>query len=104
MVVTSLRGRDFLRVRDCKVWGKDSKQASFARGLARKRPVGFEHYREFVETRPAETVANIAICLLHQTNYLLDRQLRRIEEDFVKQGGIRECMTKARLQHRSSRS
>ena len=57
-------------------------------------------YREFCETRPAEVVANIAICLVHQANYLLDRQIRRLEQDFIKEGGIRERMTQARLQYR----
>ena len=51
----------------------------------------------FVETRPPETVANIAICLIHQTNYLIDRQLERLEADFLKQGGLRERMTRVRL-------
>lgn len=56
-----------------------------------------ELLREFVETRPAETLANIAICLIHQANYLLDRQKRRLEKDFLQQGGLRERMTRARL-------
>jgi four helix bundle suffix protein len=63
--------------------------------------VTYETYREFCETRPAEVVANIAICLIHQTNYLLDQQIRRLERDFIKEGGIRERMTKARLQYRN---
>ncbi len=56
--------------------------------------------REFVDTRPANVVANIAICLIHQANYLLDQQIRRLEKDFLKEGGLRERMTKARLQAR----
>ena len=46
--------------------------------------------------------ANIAICLIHQTNYLLDQQLKRLEHDFLKTGGLRERMTQARLQARRS--
>jgi four helix bundle suffix protein len=53
-----------------------------------------------VETRPPEVIANIAICLIHQTNYLIDQQLRRLEQDFLKEGGLRERMTRARLQSR----
>lgn len=53
-----------------------------------------------METRPAEVVANIAICLIHQANFLLDKLIRRLEQDFIKEGGIRERMTKARLQYR----
>jgi four helix bundle suffix protein len=57
-----------------------------------------------VETRPPAVIANIAICLIHQTNYLLDQQLRRLEKDFLEQGGLRERMFKARLEHRNQRS
>jgi four helix bundle suffix protein len=60
----------------------------------------YETYRTYVESRPAEVVANIAICLIHQANYLLDQQIRRLEQDFIKEGGIRERMTKARLDYR----
>ena len=67
-------------------------------------PASFEDYREFVETRPAAVVANIALCLIHQTNYLLDQQLRRLEQDFLKDGGLRERMTRARLQYRNQGS
>lgn len=88
---------DFLRVRDLRLWGKDSKEAQFVRRLGNKSQTSYESYRDFCETRPAEVVANIAICLIHQTNYLLDQQIRRLEQDFVKNGGIRERMTRARL-------
>lgn len=93
--------RDYLRARDLRIWDKDSKQAQYVRRLGRKTPQTFEDYRQFVETRPPEVVANIAICLIHQTNYLLDQQLRRLERDFLQQGGLRERMTRLRLQHRS---
>ena len=93
--------RDYLRVRDHAIWDKDSKEAQFVRQLGRKTPHTFELYREFVETRPPEVIANIAICLIHQTNYLLDQQLRRLEMDFVEGGGLRERMTRVRLAHRN---
>jgi four helix bundle suffix protein len=93
--------RDFLRVRDFPLWEKDSKEARFVRNLGNKPHQTFEAFREFCESRPATVVANIAICLIHQANYLLDKQIRRLEQDFVKQGGMRERMTRARLQYRS---
>ena len=94
--------RDYLRVRDLRIWNKDSKEAMFVRDLGRKTPQTFELYREFVETRPAEVIANIAICLIHQTNYLLDQQLKTLEKEFIEQGGLRERMTKARLNYRNN--
>lgn len=57
----------------------------------------YETFRHFFETRPPDVQANILICLIHQTNYLLDRQIRRLEQDFLEKGGLRERMTRARL-------
>ncbi len=93
--------KDYLRVRDLPIWAKDSKEAQYVRNLGRKTPQTYENYRDFVETRPPEVVANIAICLIHQTNYLTDQQLRRLEVDFLEQGGLRERMTRVRLQYRN---
>lgn len=92
--------RDYLRVRDHAIWDKESKEAQYVRQLGRKTPHTFELYREFLETRPPEVIANIAICLIHQANFLLDQQLRALEKDFLNQGGLRERMFQARLQHR----
>lgn len=92
--------QDYLRVRDLPLWSKDSREAIFARGLGKKSHATYETYREFIETRDAAVVANIAICVVHQTNFLLDNQLRALEEAFIKSGGIRERMTAARRQYR----
>ena len=66
--------------------------------------MSYETYRTYLETRPPEVVANIIICLIHQTNYLLDCQLRQLEKAFVEEGGLRERMTKARLAQRAKQS
>ncbi len=92
--------RDYLRVRDHALWDKNSKEALYVRQLGRTPDESYETYRPFMDTRPPEVLANIAICLIHQANYLLDQQRRRLEKDFVKKGGIREQMTKARLEYR----
>jgi four helix bundle suffix protein len=81
-------------------WDKNSKEALYVRTLSQQPGITFENFREFCETRPAEVIANIAICLLNQANYLLDRQISQLERDFIQEGGIRERMTQARLRHR----
>ncbi len=99
--------QDFLRVRGFELWAKNSKQALFVRELSRGgagKPADYEVFREFIETRPADVVANIAICLIHQANYLLDQQIRRAERDFLSEGGIRERMTRARLDSRKRKN
>jgi four helix bundle suffix protein len=91
---------DYLRTRDQPVWEKNSREALYVRKLGRSASESYKTYSEFIETRPAAVVANIAICLIHQANYLLDRQLTALEKQFLKEGGIRERMTKARLEAR----
>ena len=93
--------RDFLRAHGSRLWDKNSREALFVRKLGAKPDTSYESYKTYIETRPPEVVANIIICLIHQTNYLLDQQLRRLEQDFLKEGGLRERMTRARLAARA---
>ena len=95
--------RDYLRTGGYALWPKNSKEALYVRKLGRESNRSYESYRTYLETRPPEIVANILICLIHQTNYLLDQQLRRLEQDFLAEGGLRERMTRARLQARGHR-
>jgi four helix bundle suffix protein len=95
--------RDYLRVRGLRLWDKNSREATFVRKLGRVEQVTYETYRTYIETRPAEVAANIIICLIHQTNYLLDQQIRQLEKAFVTEGGLSERMTKARIAFRSKR-
>ena len=95
--------RDFLRTRNAPLWEKNSKEALYVRRLgsrSQKSHESYETYRTYIETRPPEVVANILICLIHQANYLLDRQIRQLERAFLEEGGLRERMTRARLEAR----
>jgi four helix bundle suffix protein len=92
--------RDFLKVRDLTIWDKNSKEALYVRKLGQDTQTSYDSYRDFADTRPAAVVANIAICLIHQANYLLDQQLKRLDQDFLKDGGLRERMNRARRQAR----
>jgi four helix bundle suffix protein len=94
--------RDFLRVRGAPLWEKDSKQALFVRKLGATKDSSYASYKTYIDSRPAEVVANILVCLIHQTNYLLDQQIRQLEKAFLQEGGLRERMTRARLAHRAT--
>ena len=96
--------QDFLRQRAHALWDKNCKEVIFVRKLGTRPDASYETYRTFIETRPAHVVANILICQIHQTNYLLDQQLRRLEQDFLKEGGLRERMTRARLAARAKQN
>lgn len=92
--------RDFLRTRGLALWDKNSRQALFVRKLGADKNASYETYRTYIESRPPEVVANIIICLIHQTNYLLDKLIRQLEQAFLKEGGLRERMTRARIEER----
>jgi four helix bundle suffix protein len=92
--------RDYLRVRGMRLWEKNSREATFVRKLGRTSDVTYETFRTYIETRPPEVAANIVICLIHQTNYLLDQQIRQLERAFVTEGGLSERMMQARLAER----
>jgi four helix bundle suffix protein len=92
--------RDYLRVRGLRLWEKDSREAKFVRQLGRRGNVTYETYRTYIETRSPEVAANIIVCLIHQTNYLLDQQIRQLERAFVTEGGLSERMTRARVRER----
>lgn len=93
--------RDYLRTHQGALWSKNSSEALYVRKLglpADRTAVTYEKtYRKIIESRSGDVVANIAICLIHQTNYLLDRQIRQLEQAFLKDGGLRERMTRARV-------
>jgi four helix bundle suffix protein len=92
--------RDYLRTHSLRLWTKDSKQALYVRKLGAANDVSYASYRVHIETRSPEIAANIVICLIYQTNYLLDQQIRQLEQAFLKEGGLRERMTRARLEAR----
>jgi four helix bundle suffix protein len=53
-------------------------------------------YRPYIEQAPPEVAANTIICLIHQTNYLLDQQLRQLEKAFLAEGGFTERLYRER--------
>jgi four helix bundle suffix protein len=87
---------DFLRQRKLLLWGKNHPQAQKIRKLAYKNNRSYTTYRPYIEGAPPEIAANALICLIHQTNFLLDQQLRQLEKQFLDQGGFTEKLYRAR--------
>ena len=93
---------DFLRQRGLALWSKGQPEAQEVRRLAFEVHRSYTTYRTYIEERPPEVAANTMICLIHQTNYLLDRQLRQLEQRFLEEGGFTEQMCRARSARRKS--
>jgi four helix bundle suffix protein len=69
--------------------------------LNRQPDANYETFRKGVENPDPAICVNVIIGLIKVTSYLLAQQLKRLEKDFVEQGGLRERMTRARLRERA---
>jgi len=83
-----------------RIWEPDSTEAKKMLELCRTHNDS-AFYMKIAMTRPPETIANIAICLLKHTDYLLYRQLDSLEKQFLQEGGLRERMTRLRIEERN---
>lgn len=92
---------DWLRVRDMEPWALDDPRCEQARKVVAQHNDS-AYYREAIKERTPETIANIAITLIHQTDVMLRRLLEHLQKDFLEQGGIKEEMTRARIEYRKS--
>ena len=91
---------DYLRVRGLEQWQSTDSRYIRTRKVAAKHNDS-AYYREAVAVRSDETVANIAITLIHQVDAMLLKLIEVLKRQFVQQGGIRDEMTRARLSYRN---
>lgn len=118
--------RDFNRQGGMELWSKDHPKSLFIRRLYQRimqhdqtdrsdltdqsdssnRPdvakESYSLYKPYIEEKSAETAANTLVCLINQANFLLDKLIRRLEQDFVNEGGITERLYAARSKARES--
>lgn len=92
--------QDFLRQHELPLWPKDHSQALAIRRIAYRPNRSYQSYRSYVENDFPEIAANTIVCLIHQTNYLLDRQLHQLEQQFLTEGGFTERLYHTRKHRR----
>ena len=90
---------DYLKTRGHRQWEKGSEEFEAMRKLGREHNDA-EYFMNLVSVRPPETIANMAIILINQADYLLFRQLKRLEQDFLEDGGFSERMARLRKEKR----
>ena len=86
---------DWLKSHGSSEWPSDDERRIAARDYA-KAHADWPDWQKILESRPADTVANLMLTLCHQTRYMLDKMIAAQEEDFKKYGGVRERMHAAR--------
>ena len=86
---------DYLRVRGLEQWKQDDPRLRQTRAFC-KAHLDSAIYREKIRERSDETIANIAITLIHQCDVLIRGLIEWIKQDFKQNGGIKEEMYRAR--------
>lgn len=89
--------RDFLRTHNLVEWPKEHPCVHRLRDLNKQPNGNYETFRKGIENPEPEICANVIIGLIKVTTYLLFQQISKLEQDFLKNGGLREQMTRARL-------
>lgn len=93
--------RDFLRTRKFKEWDKNHRYVKRLRELNRDPNANYETFRKGIEHKDPEISANVLIGLIKVDKYLLTKQIAKLEQDFLNEGGIRERMAKSRIEIRN---
>lgn len=98
---------DYLRVRKLCKWELNDPRTTKTRKIITNKLNNYnenveKYFLSVAESRSDETLANIAITMLHMASKMLQGLQKRQQEDFIKKGGIKEQMYNARLQYRNS--
>ena len=92
--------KDFLRTNKLPLWDKEHKLALRIRELSKTPNASYATFQKAIEHDEPEICANAMICLIHLATYLLKQQMDQLEQEFLKEGGLRERMSKARMEVR----
>ena len=92
---------DYLRVRGLEQWPYDDPRCVQTRAFCKKH-LDSAVYREKIKDRSDETIANIAITLIHQCDVLIRGPIEWQKRNFLENGGIKEEMYRARKAYRDS--
>lgn len=90
---------DYLRVRGLEQWPYDDPRCVQTRAFCKKH-LDSAVYREKIKDRSDETIANIAITLIHQCDVLIRGLIEWQKRNFLENGGIKEEMYRARKAYR----
>lgn len=89
---------DFLRSNKQEIWDKEHKCVARLRELNKIPNPNYETFKKGIENENPEICANVMIGLIRLVSYLLYNQIKSLEQSFLKEGGLRERMTKARIE------
>jgi hypothetical protein len=90
---------DYLRQHELTIWDKSDERVTQTRQYC----INNDDQKDFVakcKNRSDETVANIMLTQIRQIDAMLAKLLKKVEAEFIADGGIREAMSAARRKSR----
>lgn len=94
--------KDFLRYHNLKQWDKSYPYYPHPTKLLTTKNATNSTYQKGIESPDPEVSANVLIGLVNITTYLLAKQIKTLEKEFLQEGGLRERMSKARINIRKN--
>lgn len=91
--------RDYLRVRQMDIWGPQHPKYCACQPLFKKHN-DTSYYQRQIAGRSDEEIANIALIVIHQALSLIRGLIDWQDEQFLREGGIKEQRYRARTEYR----
>ena len=91
---------DYLNTHHLALWPKDNERQQRLRHFCHSHN-DYDDYKPLLAKMNDEEMANMALTLCHQTDKMMCAYIEKLEEKFVKEGGIKERMHKARTGYRA---
>lgn len=90
---------DFLRQHDLEIWGKEDVRTKATRAYCVKND-DTKSFTAKCRERSDETVANIMLTQIRQIDSMLAAVMKKVEAEFIRDGGIKEAMSRERRKSR----
>lgn len=90
---------DFLKSRQLSQWTSSDERFQPMQDFTKSHNL-LADYEPFFSRWTAEEMANVALTLCYQVDTMMNKYLKKVEEVFVKEGGVKERMHRARTEYR----
>lgn len=94
---------DYMRTRNIAIWTPDHARMANLRRTCRGNNES-AYFKSLADRLNDEELCNLIVTLIYQTIAMLNKMINLVKEDFIKNGGIKEQMTRARLNYRNNQS
>jgi four helix bundle suffix protein len=90
---------DYLKSRHLPIWTRADERFQPMQDFTKQHNL-LSDYEPYFQQWTAEEMANVGLTLCYQVDAMMNKYLKGVEEIFIKEGGVKERMHKARTDYR----